>query len=59
MSHRKHLCQLLEKQGYVLIRSNNHFVYRNSTGNTVIVPNHNKMNENTFRSIIKKVGKAA
>lgn len=56
MSHRKTLIKELEKNGFVLIRASKHFVYRNNTGETIIVPNHNKMNEFTYRSLIKKIG---
>jgi predicted RNA binding protein YcfA (HicA-like mRNA interferase family) len=57
MSHRKDCIKTLENNGYVLVRSNGHFVYRNATGHTVIVPNHNKMNYFTFKSIMKKICK--
>lgn len=55
MSHRTKLQKLLKQSGFVLVRSKNHFVYKNETGRTVIVPNHNKMNELTFRSIMKQI----
>lgn len=59
MSHRKSLIQTLEANGFKLVRSNGHFVFRNDTGTTVIVPNHNKMNENTYRSIMKQIKKSS
>ena len=57
MSHRKVVIKELENNGYQLVRSNGHFIYRNNQGQTIIVPNHNKMNEFTFRHIMKKIGK--
>jgi predicted RNA binding protein YcfA (HicA-like mRNA interferase family) len=55
MSHRKSIQKLLNSKGFELVRSKNHMVYRNAQGQTVIVPNHNKMNEITFRKLIKQV----
>lgn len=56
MSHRTKLQKILKKNGFVLIRSKRHFVYRNeTTGQTIIVPNHNKMNPITFKKIIKEI----
>ena len=59
MSHRKSAIKELEAAGFKLVRSNGHFVYRNDAGETVIVPNHNKMNENTYRSIMKQIKKSS
>lgn len=59
MSHRKICIKELERAGFQLVRSNGHFVYRNEAGHTVVVPNHNKMNENTFRSIMKQIKKGS
>lgn len=56
-SHRNDVKRELERAGYILVRSKNHFVYRNATGHTIIVPNHNKMNEFTYRGIMKKIGR--
>lgn len=58
MSHRTKLDKELRNAGYVLIRHTNHLIYRNSQGDTAVVPNHNKMNENTYRSILKKIGRS-
>lgn len=55
MSHRTKLQKLLKKSGFKLIRKSKHFVYRNEAGNTVIIPNHNKMNNNTFKKIKKEI----
>jgi len=57
MSHRKTAIKELERNGFNLVRSNGHFVFRNAEGGTVIVPNHNKMNENTYRTIMKQISK--
>ena len=56
MSHRTKLHKELTARGYVLVRNKNHLIYRNSQGETQVVPNHNKMNENTYRGILKKIG---
>lgn len=57
MSHRTLIQKELIQAGFQLVRTNGHFVYRNSQCDTIIVPNHNKMNENTFRGIMKKIKK--
>lgn len=57
MSHRTKLHKELTQAGYQLIRNKNHLIYRNAQGETAVVPNHNKMNENTYRSILKKIGR--
>lgn len=59
MSHRKSIQKLLNSKGFALVRSKNHMVYRNNQGLTIIVPNHNKMNENTYRQLVKQIEKAA
>jgi len=58
MSHRTKLQKLLKKQGFDLVRSKRHFVYKNDQGNTIIMPNHNKMNELTYKGIVKQLKKA-
>lgn len=55
MSHRTHLDQVLSTAGYTLARSSKHLIYKHPEHPMVTVPNHNKMNENTYRSILKKV----
>jgi len=55
MSHRTTLKRLLRSAGYELVRSKNHFVYKDSNGSIVIVPNHNKMNNITFKKIKKQI----
>ena len=47
----------LVKNGYILVRQSKHFVYRNVDGDTIIVPNHNKMNQHTYKSILKQIQK--
>ena len=59
MSHRKTVQMELIRSGFQLIRHGKHFVYRNNTNETVIVPNHNKMNELTYRGIMKKIGRVS
>lgn len=57
MSHRKQAIKELERNGFNLIRSNGHFVFKHPDGGTVIVPNHNRMNENTYRTILRQIAK--
>lgn len=59
MSHRTEIQKLLKQSGFVLVRKKRHFVYKNSDGATVIVPNHNKMNNITFKGIVKQIKKVA
>ena len=55
MSHRTKIQKELRKAGFTLVRQSKHFVYKNDIGQTIIVPNHNKMNEFTYRKIMKQV----
>lgn len=57
MSQRTLLDKELRKAGFYLARSKNHLVYKNDKGNTIIVPNHNKINKFTFNGIIKQLKK--
>ena len=59
MSHRTKIQKLLKKQGFELIRNSKHLIYRNETGQTVVVPNHNRMNIITYRKILKQIEGAA
>lgn len=54
-SDRKQIQKTLKQKGFELVRSKNHFVYRNAKGCTIIVPNHNKMNPITFKQIMKQL----
>lgn len=57
-SHRKELIKILKKEGFELARSKRHFVWKNEKGQTIIMPNHNKMSEQTFRGIQKQIKQA-
>ena len=56
MSQRTKLLKLLKKSGYKLVRSKKHLVFKNETGKTIIVPNHNDICKHIVKSVIKKVG---
>jgi predicted RNA binding protein YcfA (HicA-like mRNA interferase family) len=57
MSHRTKLDKELRQAGYVLVRHSNHLIYRNSQGDTAVVPNHNKINEMIYRKILRQIGR--
>ena len=54
MSHRKELQKLAKREGFELIRSNKHFVYKKNNV-IVTIPNHNKMPHHTYKGIIKQL----
>ena len=54
MSHRKSLIKLAESKGFILVRKSKHFIYKKD-GKTVIIPNHNKMNNFTYKGIVKQL----
>jgi len=54
--NRKQLRRHLESRGYQLSRGKRHFVFKNSKGETIIMPNHNKIDKYTLKDILKKVG---
>lgn len=55
MSHRTKLQKMLKKAGFELVRKSKHFVYKNGAGGTVVLPNHNKMNNITFKKLKREI----
>lgn len=55
MSHRTKIQKLLRQAGFVLVRKNKHFIYKNETGDMITLPNHNKMNQMTFKHLKKRI----
>lgn len=55
MSHRTTIHKMMRQAGFVLVRCKKHFVYRNERGITITVPNHNRMNNITFKKLKKKI----
>jgi len=49
---RKELRKLIEAAGFKLVRSKRHFVFKNKDGKTIIMPNHNKLDKYTVKSIM-------
>lgn len=54
-SHRKELIKILKKEGFELVRSKRHFIWKNAKNQTIIMPNHNKMSPQTFKGIQKQI----
>jgi len=57
MNHRTIVQKLLKQSNFKLIRRSKHLIYRNNKGMTIVVPHHKRMNEYTFRTLIKEITK--
>lgn len=52
---RKELRQIIEAAGFELVRGKKHFVFKNKDGKTIIMPNHNRLDKHTVKSIMKLI----
>ena len=59
--NRTKMNKYLIKNGYVLVRSNKHLIYKHKNKdkpvNMVVLPNHNKLNNKLITGIMRQVEK--